>query len=489
MPFSQQTYQGQGIVQQNVTPRAGELIGQGMMQAGQSIGQGLEKFLNRREEAKALRKELTDLSKFLPQGEKEAFLAEVETGSYGDLKGLQRGVYNRAAMKSQQLDNEYRQEQLNQLQQQGANQAALGKFMGQYMGASTPQNVTENIDFTSQISDTQNQLQQAQNKNRFIVGPEAYQFPGNSLLSNLASKPQQQIDYSGSTLRTQPSRDLALSLMTGAKTTETILPNMAISNAFKDAQMLTDKPIKVGERGQVLGKAGPEQMPQEPEEVTGLRNKLNELLIRQSSGETRTRQETPEEMGKRMQSFWESAFKENPVAAAQLTESLAKDRLSPSEQLAERKYMDEIQARTIPGFGVAPSIESAKEMRTLQQAYDQVNSGVGRLLEILDTPGMKTNLDLRAEAKTITGMLTGALRVPITGPGAFSDSEREMIEKIVRNPTAIFSLESTTRKALETLRNRIKDSRDNYAKTIGLQPNTESGPQIKTFDPSSKTFK
>jgi len=71
MPFSQQSYTGQGIVQQNVTPRAGEIIGASLANMGASIGAGIEKFTQRRQEAKELRGELTKLAQFVPKNEKD----------------------------------------------------------------------------------------------------------------------------------------------------------------------------------------------------------------------------------------------------------------------------------------------------------------------------------------------------------------------------------------------------------------------------------
>ena len=236
------------------------------------------------------------------------------------------------------------------------------------------------------------------------------------------------------------------------------------------------------------GPIGPEQMPPEPEEITSMRNKLAELKIQAAEGETTTRPENQAEYQKRIQDFMMEQIKENPAAASFIADQMTGQKMSPEAQLSYMKYQDDINARTIPGFGVAPSAQTAKDLRDLHSAYEQVDTGVTRLLEILDTPGKRTNLDLRAEANTITGMLTGALRVPITGPGAFSDSEREMIEKIVQNPTSLWGLDSTKRKALETLRSRIKGSRDSFAKSIGLQPGGASTQTRMRYNPSTGKF-
>lgn len=470
MPFSQQSYTGQGIVQQNVTPRAGEIIGASLANMGQSIGAGIEKFAQRKkeqelldkkqaEQADAMRGILTKFDLITPQ--------QAKVMGYHELEQYSAYAPMLIAQKKEQ-------------QQQS--------FLSNYAQAQQPQQVTEDVDFGPQIQEAQGNLDAAIQNNRFVVGPENYQYARSSLPGFTASKPQP--DYTNATPRTQALPDQLLpTFLPFARRSETVLPDMSISNALKEAQKLSSETQQPSPQpSPTTGPIGPEQMPPEPEEITSMRNKLAELKIQAAEGETTTRPENQAEYQKRIQDFMIDQIKKNPAAASFIADQMTGQKLSPSDMLARQKYADEVQARTIPGLGIAPSAETAKEMRSLQSAYDQVNTGVTRLLEILDTPGKRTNLDLRAEANTITGMLTGALRVPITGPGAFSDSERAMIEKIVQNPTSLWGLDSTKRKALETLRSRIKGSRDSFAKSIGLQPGGDSTQTRMRYNPSTGKF-
>ena len=52
MAFSQQSYTGQGIVQPTERSRVGEFLGEGLAGLGAGIGQGIEKFAQRKEEMK-----------------------------------------------------------------------------------------------------------------------------------------------------------------------------------------------------------------------------------------------------------------------------------------------------------------------------------------------------------------------------------------------------------------------------------------------------
>lgn len=97
------------------------------------------------------------------------------------------------------------------------------------------------------------------------------------------------------------------------------------------------------------------------------------------------------------------------------------------------------------------------------------------MLQILNTPNRTITPELRKEANTIKALLTGALRVPIVGPGAFTDPERKLIDSVIPDPTAIFSIDANTKASLITLRNRIKDDRDIYAESIGIGSIGDSG--------------
>jgi hypothetical protein len=64
--------------------------------------------------------------------------------------------------------------------------------------------------------------------------------------------------------------------------------------------------------------------------------------------------------------------------------------------------------------------------------------------------------------------LQGLLRTPILGPGAVSDSERALLQDIVANPTAIFSMSSRNEARLNELMKTIDRGVASKAKGFGL---------------------
>jgi len=103
MPFSQQTYTGQGIVQPTERSRVGELLGAGFAGLGAGIGEGIKKFQQNKEEAKELRANLKRLRSFIPKEQQDEFDAQVEAGSLSDLRGLKRGILEMGALELQEL--------------------------------------------------------------------------------------------------------------------------------------------------------------------------------------------------------------------------------------------------------------------------------------------------------------------------------------------------------------------------------------------------
>ena len=61
------------------------------------------------------------------------------------------------------------------------------------------------------------------------------------------------------------------------------------------------------------------------------------------------------------------------------------------------------------------------------------------------------------------------MRLDILGPGTVTDSDRKLLESIVRNPTDVFSLSSSNKKALEGLLSRATNGITTRAQSLGLQ--------------------
>jgi hypothetical protein len=133
----------------------------------------------------------------------------------------------------------------------------------------------------------------------------------------------------------------------------------------------------------------------------------------------------------------------------------------------------EDRERFVPGFGIALTKEDATEMKKYVGEANATKSNVQRLVEIANTPGAKTDMKLRNEAGLIANMLQGNLKSQVLGPGAVTDAERELMKKIIADPTAIFSLDETNKTLLSTLLQTIDRNIAGKAKAYGLTTETQ----------------
>jgi hypothetical protein len=118
----------------------------------------------------------------------------------------------------------------------------------------------------------------------------------------------------------------------------------------------------------------------------------------------------------------------------------------------------------------AVSEKGAQAMNELAAATNTATDGIKQLLAISQKGGKALSPTLRAEAETIAQLTASALRVPILGPGTVNDRERELMERIVQNPTVIFSLDAVNRVRLQTLMKKLDSNLSAQGKAYGLQP-------------------
>lgn len=119
----------------------------------------------------------------------------------------------------------------------------------------------------------------------------------------------------------------------------------------------------------------------------------------------------------------------------------------------------------VPALGrYATNKESAAKVNELAGATMSARDGIGKLLEMGKKTGGSISPEARAEAETTASLVKAALRVPILGPGTVNDAERALMDRIVSNPLAIFSLDGVQKKRLETLNSRLLANLDNQSK-------------------------
>ena len=150
--------------------------------------------------------------------------------------------------------------------------------------------------------------------------------------------------------------------------------------------------------------------------------------------------------------------------------------LSAVRQLDPEKAKD-LEGRHIPGIGFASSMEGAKGLREMGTTVKTVNDSITRLKQIAGKTGKSLSLNDRAEADTIRNMLIGQLRVPITGPGAMSDGEREILIKTIPDVTSMTSLDSSNMTRLKALESKVNSQYRNQLQMNGLDTSKIPGMQ------------
>jgi len=107
------------------------------------------------------------------------------------------------------------------------------------------------------------------------------------------------------------------------------------------------------------------------------------------------------------------------------------------------------------------SSKQAADLGTLNTDTDSALMSAGQLMNKIEYFGnnpVKKFVD-RESAGQVKGLATalkGQLRLPYLGPGAMTDSEREMLDEIIGDPTVIFSVESANRAKLQTIIDKVK---------------------------------
>jgi hypothetical protein len=93
---------------------------------------------------------------------------------------------------------------------------------------------------------------------------------------------------------------------------------------------------------------------------------------------------------------------------------------------------------------------------------------IRRLQEINDKTGEFASFKLSGEAAVEVMNLKAALRTDIIGVGTVSNFEQALIDKVIKDPTEFFSMESRDRAILLALANRIDRRIRNYGAAKGL---------------------
>jgi hypothetical protein len=125
------------------------------------------------------------------------------------------------------------------------------------------------------------------------------------------------------------------------------------------------------------------------------------------------------------------------------------------------------ESLSIPGFGTAKTADDAKNMKEILQQSNAAKGGLDELIKLAKTGSALSPAD-RARSEVIRQTLVGQLRVPLTGPGTMSETDRALLEGVIADPLAFFSLTSSNITKLNELKGALDRSVATHAQAYGL---------------------
>lgn len=135
----------------------------------------------------------------------------------------------------------------------------------------------------------------------------------------------------------------------------------------------------------------------------------------------------------------------------------------------------DMQQNLIPALGIyATTKEGASKMNELAGSTRAAQDGIGQLLSFSAQAGKSISPEMRAKAETTASLVQAALRVPILGPGVVNEREFKLLERIVANPTDVFSLDNVNQVRLKQLSERLEAGLVQQAKAYEV-PNQQVG--------------
>lgn len=174
------------------------------------------------------------------------------------------------------------------------------------------------------------------------------------------------------------------------------------------------------------------------------------------------------ENGQKFEQFAKAQATRGLISAAEQDPAKMNAVLSALEATNPEMAKDYRQ-RAVPGLGFAFTLEGANGLREMQTTVKTIKSDTARLKEILNSTGKSLSPDLRKEADGIRTRMIGRLRVPMTGPGAMSEGERELLMNLIPGVTGLFSKDSRSKVALESLEKSLVNNYRNQAIANGIR--------------------
>jgi len=147
--------------------------------------------------------------------------------------------------------------------------------------------------------------------------------------------------------------------------------------------------------------------------------------------------------------------------------------MTPS-QIAE--VQKDIDGRSIK-FGnqvfLAPTSQEAITFRSAASLQSSISKEIEELQQLINDPSVKVpGSAAAARVESLRGILKGALRVPITGPGAVNESEYKLMDQIIADPSQLLSKGSNSLIRLSELLSVTNRRLENQAESLGYKVST-----------------
>ena len=154
-----------------------------------------------------------------------------------------------------------------------------------------------------------------------------------------------------------------------------------------------------------------------------------------------------------------------------VTERQKDEETGVKDAAARAKGAEDLRERSVAGFeGTAPTKEEAIKFRETTTNNDQILSGVREITKLAKLPNASIpGSEAASRIATVQSFLIGKLRLPMTGPGAFTDDERKFVRNTIGNPATITSLSRSEQAKLDELTSRLINDIDTIAAGLGLR--------------------
>ena len=119
-------------------------------------------------------------------------------------------------------------------------------------------------------------------------------------------------------------------------------------------------------------------------------------------------------------------------------------------------------------YGTYTGKDSEKTRADLNGMADAIKT-INRLKEITNMQGKSLSPEIRAEAQNLAVHLQSVARNAYFPSGRVAEWEQSRIEQVARNPAVIFSLDSASKKSLDTLKDDLESRLMNYNKGNGIR--------------------